>query len=52
MKKIEKIINLIIFIVSMYLLHWANKTTSHKNLLIMLLSMSAILYVLFRYTKK
>lgn len=52
MRTMEKIFNLIIFIISIYILHWANKTTSHKNLLIMLLAMSAILYVLFRYTKK
>ncbi|VWL85019.1 DUF6903 family protein [Oceanivirga miroungae] len=51
MTKIKVIINLIIFLVSLFLLHYGHRETSLKNLAIMLVGMFGVLYVLYKYNK-
>lgn len=52
MIKKDLYINLIIFIVSIFLIHYGHKETSLKDLAIMLIGMFGVLYVLYRYNKK
>lgn len=51
MNKIKVIINLFIFMGSLFLLHYGNKETSLENLAIMLVGMFGVLYVLYKYNK-
>lgn len=51
MMKIKIIINLLIFILSIFLLHYGNRETGLKNLAIMLVGMFGVLYVLYKYNK-
>ncbi len=52
MRKFEIYINLFIFLLSMFLIHYGNKETGLKNLAIMLVGMFGVLYVLYKYNKK
>ncbi|WP_156285897.1 DUF6903 family protein [Oceanivirga salmonicida] len=52
MRKVENLLNLVIFIISMFIIHYGNRETSLKNLLVMLIGMFGVLYVLYRYNKR